>query len=148
MDVREGTQKILDEFGSRIGFLGYQIINLSLSGQSCDVTFYKRKAALDVKIDPKINIALMYGAGADKLQELLEHISLSNGEVVSINDIWVINPMPNGGISQEELASADLSLGDQKVGASGETMREVIRQVYHCESAAEEELFLRRYIAS
>ena len=89
-------------------FLGQQIIELSRCGQKCDVTFFNSQPAIDVKIDPKINYALMYGAGAKKLQEMLSRIELSNGSIVSLNDIWVINPMPSGGISEEELAAVNL----------------------------------------
>jgi len=128
--------------------LGHMIITHSMSGQPCDVTFYKKKPALDVTIDPAINLALMYGAGADKLKEMLENIKLSNGDVVSINEIWGVNPMPAGGISEAELAAVDLAEGDQVAGAQGETIRQIIKETYHCESSEEEERFLRRYLAS
>ena len=74
MDAQEGTKRLLELFGSRFGMLGHQILMLSLSEQPCDVTFYRKKPALDVTIDPKIHIALMYGAGAEKLKEMLENI--------------------------------------------------------------------------
>jgi hypothetical protein len=57
MDTKEAMKKIEDAFGSRMGFLGFQITMLSMTGQPCDVTFYKKKPAIDVKIDQKINIA-------------------------------------------------------------------------------------------
>ena len=75
MDKKEGMKRIEERFGSHAGLLGYLIINLSISGQPCDVTFFKRDPAINVKIDPKINIALMYGAGAGKLKEMLEKIT-------------------------------------------------------------------------
>jgi hypothetical protein len=90
----------------------------------------------------------MYGGGAEKLQQMLEQISLSNGEVVSFAKIWTIFPMPQGGIAEEELAAVDLSGGDDVSGPNGETVREMIRAVYHCESKEEEDKFLRRYLAS
>ena len=57
--------------------------------------FFKRKPALNVKIDQKLSLALMYGAGPKKLQEMLDNISLSDGQVVSFSEIWVILPMPD-----------------------------------------------------
>ena len=121
---------------------------LSMTGQPCDVTFFKKKPALGVRISQKANVALMYGAGAEKLKELLEKIELSNGDRVSITEIWTLNPMPPDGFSEEELNAVDLSAADQKAGPNGETIREMIRQTYHCESSAEEEKYLRRFMAS
>ena len=148
MDQQEAMKKLNDKFGDSRGLLGYQLLTLSTSGQPCDVTFFKRKPMLDVKIDQRLSLALMYGAGPDKLQEMLESISLSNGEKVRFGDIWMVLPMPSQGFSPEELAAVDLSRGEQKCGLQGETVREIIRTVYHCESKDEEEKFLRRYLAS
>jgi hypothetical protein len=90
----------------------------------------------------------MYGAGAKKLSELLGNIHLSNGDAVSINEIWVIFPMPKGGFTKEELAAVDLAEGDKRAGPKGETVREMIRNVYQCTTTAEEDRFLRRFLAS
>ena len=141
-------KKVEEQFGSRTAFLGYQLVMLSTMGQPCDVTFYKKEPVLDVKIDQQLGLALMYGAGATKLKELLENIPLSNGARVSINEIWTVHPMPLGGISDEELAAVDLTDGEEKVGPNGETLRQMIRETYHCKSTAEEDVYLRRYIAS
>src|SRR5713226_4895567 len=126
--------------------LAHMIIHLSMSGQPCDVTFRDRKPALNVKIDESISLALMYGAGAKKLKEKLDRIRLSNGEELSVNEIWVVLPMPAGGFSDKELAEVDLADGEEQFGPSGETIREMIRNVYHCKSKEEEEKFLRRYL--
>jgi len=56
--------------------------------------------------------------------------------------------MPVGGLSEKELAAVDLGEGEQRFGPNGETLREMIRNVYHCKTNDEEELFLRRYLAS
>ncbi len=148
MDTKELIGKLETEFGSRLGFLGYQILMLSMTGQKCDITFFKKKPAIDVKIDQQINLAVMYGAGAKKLQEMLENIKLSNGDSVSISEIWTINPMPAGGFSKEELDSVDMDEAEQEVGPDGETLREMIKNTYHCESKDEEDYYLRRFIAS
>lgn len=148
MDIKEAINKLLEHYGSREAFLGNQLITLSMSGQPCDVTFYDRKPAIDVKIDPKISIALMYGAGAKKLNEILMNMKLSNGDVVSIEEIWTINPIPKGGISQEELDQVDMSKAEEKVGPNGETLRKMISDTYHCSNGEEENHYLRRFIAS
>lgn len=148
MDTKERIAKLEKEFGSRVGFLGHQILMLSMYGQKCDITFFKKKPAIDVKIDQQINLALMYGAGAKKLQEMLENIKLSNGDSVSIGEIWTINPMPSGGFTKEELDSVDMTEAKQEAGPNGETLREMIKNTYHCKSKDEEDYYLRRFIAS
>ena len=148
MDTKEMIAKIEKEFGSRMGFLGYQILMLSMTGQKCDITFFKKKPAIDVKIDQQITLALMYGAGAKKLQEMLENIKLSNGDSVSIGEIWTINSIPKGGFTKEELDAVDMTEAEKEAGPNGETLREMIKNTYHCKSKDEQDYYLRRYIAS
>jgi hypothetical protein len=89
-------------------------------------------------VPQKISLALLYGAGPEKLHEMLSSIKFSDGTIASIGEIWTVNPMPSGGISEEDLESVDLSQGD----------KEMIRQSYHCQSKQEEDRYLRRYLAS
>jgi hypothetical protein len=124
------------------------IVTLSMSGQPCDVIFRDRAPILNVKIDDSISLALLYGAGAKRLAEKLQQIRLSNGEVVGISEIWTVLPMPAEGFTDDELAEVDLADGEQQAGPNGETVREMIRNVYHCASKEDEEKFLRRYLAS
>lgn len=147
-DKQKALQKLQEHFGDRIGLLGFTILTLSMSGQPCDVTFYKRKPAIDVKIDSKITLAIIYGAGPKKMAHMLENIKLSNGEVASITEIWTVHPMPEKGFSDEELAAVNLADGDGVFGQQGETIREMIRNVYHCVTKNEEDNYLRRYLAS
>ncbi|MGB8523231.1 MAG: hypothetical protein WCD43_09705 [Candidatus Acidiferrales bacterium] len=147
-DKKDMKEKLEKQFGGPTGILAHLILTLSTSGQPCDVAFHKKKPALNVKMDPKITIALMYGAGAKKIQEILRNIELSNGDTISIDDIWMVFPMPANGFSKEELEEVDLAAGEEKWGPKGETIREMIRNLYHCESKEEEEKYLRRYLAS
>ena len=48
-----------DIFGSRMAYLGHFVLTLSRTGQPCDVTFFKRKPTINVKIDPQIHLALV-----------------------------------------------------------------------------------------
>jgi hypothetical protein len=148
MDCSEQTQRFIEHFGSHSSYVAKLLIDLSMSQQPCDVTFYKREPILDVRAPKNIALALMYGAGAEKLQELLQTIDFSDGTSVGFGEIWTINPMPSGGISNEDLESVDLSQGDVVAGLNGETVREIIRQTYHCESKRDEDHYLRRYLAS
>ena len=105
MDTKEAMKRIQEVFGSRYEFLGHQLIMLSMTGQPCDVTFADNPPAIDVKIDQKLHIALMYGAGAKKLKEMLDSIKLSNGSTIGITDIWTMNPMPKDGFTQDRVAA-------------------------------------------
>jgi hypothetical protein len=148
MDVEEGKRRVREVFGSREQMLGSMLIDLSRSGQPCDVTFYDRKPILDVKVPQSIFLALAYGAGPKKLKQMLDRIQFSDGTTVSFGEIWTINPMPVGGFKDEELADVDLKEAEQRLGDGGETMREMISKTYHCQSKKEEDRFIRRFIAS
>lgn len=148
MDQEEAMKRLLETFGSREGHLGYQLITLSTFGQPCDVTFYKRKPILNVRVDQQLGLSMMYGAGARKLQEMLERIKFSDGTVARFGEIWTINPMPKGGFTDEELSAVNMAEAEEKVGPNGETLRKMISDTYHCKAAEEEDYYLRRFIAS
>ncbi len=76
-------KKLEGQFGGRVGFMGYQILTLSQSGQPCDITRYNQQPLLDVVIDPKIAIAMMYGVGPAKLMQLIDPVPLADGRSVS-----------------------------------------------------------------
>lgn len=136
------------QFGGREGYLAWQIVELSRSQQPCDVTHYETPPAFDVTIDPQISIALMYGAGVQKLQELLNSFKLSDGTRTGFGKIWTINPMPKGGFTDAELAAVNMSEAEELVGPNGETLRQMLRDTYRPASAEEEDRIVRRFIAS
>ncbi len=144
---QEAIKRLEQNIGSREEMLAYSLTMLSTSGQPTDVTFYKRKPLLDVKVSTKIGAARFYGL-ENYLPRLLKRIEFSNGAVAGLGEIWTINPMPKGGFSAEELACVDLSKGEERHGPRGETLRTMIRNTYHCNSRNETDYFLRRWIAS
>lgn len=148
MNHQKMIKAIEDKFGSREGLLFKLLYHLALMGQACDITFRNRKPAINVTIKHDFVYALMYGCGWQKLGEMLSSIKLSNGETISINDIWTVNPMPKEGFSEEQLKQADMSEAEEKVGPNGETFREMIRNTYHCDNKEEEDYYLRRFILS
>lgn len=148
MNTRDAAQTLLNHFGSREAFLGSMLVNLSVTGQPCDITFYSRQPVIDVVVDQRIHIALMYSAGPKKLHELLQNISLSNSESCRLDEIWTINPMPKGGIPANELQAVDMSHAVERVGPNGQTLRKMIAETYHCKSHEEEDVFIRRFLAS
>lgn len=145
--LKRGRDILKNRFGSHEEFIFHQLLQTALSGSRCDVTLFNGKPHIDVKVVPKFMYGLMYGAGAKKLAELLSEIPLSDGSTVSFSQIWTINSMPDS-ISQAELDAVDLSQADKKSGPNGETLREMIPKTYHCSSRAEEDKYLRRFIAS
>ncbi len=144
---QEAVKRLKQHFGSREGMLMHTLTMLSTSGQPTDVTFYRRKPFIDVKVSTKVGAARYYGLESH-LPSVLERIEFSNGAVASLGEIWTINPMPMGGFSAEELASVDLLQGEERHGPRGETLRKMIRKTYHCKSRKETDYFLRRWIAS
>lgn len=145
----EIVAKFTKKFGdNRTVMLGSMILDYSIAQNKCDVCFFKHPPALDVKIDERISLALMYGAGGKKLQEMLGAIRLSNGDVVSLGDIWMIFPMPPDGISEQELAAVDMAKGEEEWGPNGETIREMIKNLYQCKTDEEVDKYVRRYLAS
>ena len=147
-EINNAIEEIINSYGSWHVFLGKLIIELSMTGQPCDITFHNKPPSVNVIIDKNIHVALMYGAGAEKLKNMLENIKLSNGTTISIADIWTINPMPSNGFSQEDLDAIDLLQAEDKVGPNGETLRKMISDTYQCKSRKDEDYYLRRFIAS
>ncbi|EJJ28070.1 hypothetical protein [Rhizobium sp. CF142] len=148
-DFEQMKKAMLDTFGSREGHLGWQIIELSRSGQPCDITFFKRAPIINTKISERISTALMYGAGAAKLKELFESIEFGNGERAGFGEIWTINPMPAGGFTVEELAAIDMSEVDRPEQAyGGKSLRDVIKDTYRPTTDEQLDLYIRRWIAS
>lgn len=127
--------------------LASSLINLSTFGGRCDVTFFNRPPLLDVKVPERIALALGYGAGAKKMQQLLSSIEFSDGTIASLGEIWMLFPLPKSGISPEQLAEVDLKDADSP-SPNGKSMREMIKEMYQCKSRDEEDRFLRRYMAS
>jgi hypothetical protein len=148
LSPQNAIKRLEQHFGSREAMLGSMLITLSTTGQPTDVTFYHRRPLLDVKVREGLGAAMMYGAGPKKLQELMGRIEFSDGTVVGLDEIWTINPMPKGGIPQADLDAVGLAEAEAKVGPNGETMRHMVRATYHCKTRADEDRFLRRFIAS
>jgi hypothetical protein len=144
---QEAIKRLEQHFGDRVGMLTHTLTLLSTSGQPTDVTFYKRKPILDVRVSAKLGAARLYGL-EDHVPRLLRRIEFSNGMTANISEIWTINPMPMDGFTQEDLDNVDLAEGERQAGPQGETIRKMIRKTYHCKSNKETDYYLRRWIAS
>ena len=85
------------------------------------------------------------------MQPLLSHLEIATPDgdaTVSLADIWILAPMPKAGISDLELASVDLKLGDEPTGATGKTIKEIVKETYRPKDDDEHEYYLRRFLAS
>ena len=80
---QEAIKRLEQHFGSREGMLTHTLTMLSTSGQPADVTFYRRKPILNVKVSTKIGAARLYGLES-QLPRLLKRIEFSNGVVASL----------------------------------------------------------------
>lgn len=145
--TQEAIKRLEQHFGSREKMLTHNLTILSSSGQPADITFYRRKPLINVQICTKIAAARLYGLES-QLPRILKRIPFSNGVVVSLAEIWTVNPMPIGGFTDEELAAVDLAEGEAQHGPNGETLRKMIRKTYRCKSRKETDFYLRRWIAS
>src|SRR5262249_172207 len=122
--------------------------------QQFDVTFYQREPILDVRLDRDFAREFMTALGCWKrhefvrrLQPLIQCIVFSDGTKTHVDDIWTITYMPDG-ITIARLDGAGLVMAETKAGYGGETIRQMICATYRCGSAAEEDWFVRRWIAS
>jgi hypothetical protein len=149
VDLADARRRLEEHFGSAAGVKAWMLISLSSSGQPTDVTFYRRRPILDVKVDNGLGTALLNGISARELANRFNsRVEFSDGTIAGLSEIWTINPMPMGGISPAELAAVDLAEAEAKYGPQGETLRQMIRETYRCRDRVEEDHFLRRWIAS
>ena len=146
--IKQAHDQLVAKMGGREGFMGWQLCQLASSGQPTDVTFYRREPILDVTVDPKLLRPFLYGWPVRRVQRAFEHIRFSDGTVVSLGEIWTLNPMPKEGFTAEQLAAVDMTQAEVQAGLNGETIRQMIRETYHCRSQAEEDFYVRRWIAS
>jgi hypothetical protein len=96
---QEAMQRLEQHFGGREGMLTHTLTMLSTSGHPMDVTFYRRKPILDVRVSTKLGAARLYGLESH-VPRVLKRIEFSNGVVASLSEIWTVNPMPVEGVAQ------------------------------------------------
>lgn len=146
--IQAAKKVIQDKFGSRLAFVFNQLDFVATHKVKCDITLLSSAPHIDVTVNPDFSYAMMYGAGAQKMSEMLSMIKLSDGSTISIKEIWTINQMPQKGFTTEELSEVDISAGDQVAGQQGETVREMIAATYRCTTDEEVDHYLRRFLAS
>ncbi|EFW77346.1 hypothetical protein [Pseudomonas savastanoi] len=124
-----------------------RLVDLSRREGYCDITFYNRDPLIGVRLSPKLNAALMYGAGAQKMANLFDQVETRTGAAFRATDVWVIVEFPHGLPTDDDLAEVDLADGDAEV-VPGVSMRQMAKEVYRCADDSEAERMLRRILAS
>jgi hypothetical protein len=148
MDAGKRRENLVALLGARAGVLASMLCRLSETGRWCDVTFFRRCPLFDVRVDPNLAAAVDAATTVRRIRALCGAITFSDGSAAGVADIWMVHPMPRGGVPQSALDAVDLSEAEQVVGPNGETLRQIIREAYRCSSREEEDRILRRYLAS
>ena len=148
IDTNDAMKRLQDQFGDKMGFLRFMLLRLSKTGQPCDVTFYHREPIVDVRLDQQLFITFAYGNAHKRLADMLNAIRFSDASTAAISEIWTINLMPQDGFTDQQLADVKLDVAESTVGPNGETLRQMIRNTYHCTTVNQEDIYLRRFIAS
>lgn len=124
-----------------------RLVDLSRREGYCDITFRNREPLIGVRLSPRLNAALMYGAGAEKMAQLFDHVETRSGTVFRAVDVWVIVEFPDGLPSDKELAEVDLADGEAEV-VPGVSMRQMAKEIYRCTDDVQAERMLRRILAA
>ena len=128
------------------------LVHALISGQRCDNRTFDGKLYLEAAFNEQIGLAIMYGVGAEKLAKMLENISITTKEgkeiKLSFSNIWMIIPIPKGGISKSDMEKVDIVEGDEIVEGTDKPLKETIREIYNCKTDEETEYYLKRYLAT
>ena len=150
-EIENARQQMNAFFPSQSSYLLLQLQHYAQTMQRFDVTFLDREPILDVHLNREfarqLNVALR-AKNAKLTTKLLKRLHFSDGATAHIDSVWTINYVPPGGFTIAQLEDADLALAETRAGPHGETVREMIRATYRCASAAEEDWFVRRWVAS
>ena len=152
-EERKRIEAVIDkELGGTEGVMIRTLLISAIAEQPIDITTVKGKRFLEVTVDPSFIYPLIYGAGPRRRATVMENIKIKDRQghksMVSFNDIWIILPMPKEGFTDEELRGVNIADGEQVNPSTGEKLRDMIRNSYHCKDESEVDYFLRRYLAS
>ncbi len=128
------------------------LVTCNLSGQPIDITTYSGRRLLNCEVAGEFATHLRSAYRPEVYEYRVQNIKVRpRGEpetTVALDDIWLLNPMPKEGISEDALKNADLKDADEFNPLLGTSLRDSIRRGYHCKDEAETDYFLRRFIAS
>jgi hypothetical protein len=110
-------------------------------GTTFDATFSDREPILGVTLEQgfarELSTALVHGADAPEIKDLLEHVTFSDDTVFRMSEVWALNYMPNG-------------LDVSSVRSSASAVRRARNHLQHLSLpiARREDHFIARWIAS
>ncbi len=158
MHLKEG-QKLTDlndllyeQFGFKGVYLFEQFCNQAAVSDFCDICT-KDKVYLNAIIDRSVlaSINSVNRGGLDGFYEATSNVSIvyDGGKKASIDfkDVVALYPMPGGDPSENDLLDVDMDEGDDLMGQSSRTIREVIADHYKCKDEGETKKFVRRFLA-
>jgi hypothetical protein len=129
----------------RLEYIENTLIFLSIHGQPFDMTTYSGNRFLDCKLVGEFAMHLEGAYRQETHAYRIANIAFKSGDnseqSIDIKDIWIINPLPPKGISDDMLAAADLA-------SAGTELRQMIKESFHCKDDGETDYFLRRFLAS
>jgi hypothetical protein len=141
----KGLQRMPSDEGHRLRVIVSMLIYCNLYQQLFDMTTSDGRRFLDCTIPGEFATHLYGAYRPEVLEYRLGNIPIRAGDGtearVALSDIWILNPLKPGGISQKDMAAADVSKVDGR-------LKEMIRRGFHCRNKKELDYFLRRYIAS
>jgi hypothetical protein len=153
--LEDARRRMIELFPTRFSHVMWNLEHYARTLQKFDTTFCQREPILDVHLNrgfARKFVAAVEHCAIDlfvrQLRALTRRIVLSDGTTTHIDDIWTIKYMPDDGITIAQFDSADIAEAEVKAGYGGETVHQMIRETYRCASAAEEDWFVRRWIAS
>lgn len=148
-EFEQAFHRYIESIGGRDAMLRRNMTLIARNGQPCDVITRSRKRYIDVRLHHSLIASFMYGIRRD-VDPPDRILLIQEGKVIAQirpGDIWIVNPMPEQGFTEEELRSVDISEGDHRA-PNGLTLRQMIRDSYNCRTEAECDYFLRRFLAS
>ena len=90
-------------------------------GTTFDATFSDRESILEVILDQgfarEFSTALMHGADAPEIKNLLEHVTISDDTVFRMSEIWALNYIPD----DLDVSSVDMAGAEEINGLGSET---------------------------
>jgi hypothetical protein len=112
-----------------------------------EATFSNREPILEVTLDQgfarEFSMALMHGADAPEIKNLLEHVTSSDDTVFRMSEIRALNYMPN----DLNVSSVDMAHAEEIIGLGGRRARNHPQHL-SLPIARREDHFIARWIAS
>jgi hypothetical protein len=128
------------------------LATFKLNRQPVDITTHDGRRLLECDIVGEFATHMMNAYRGEVYEYRVRNIRVKpRGDIettVSLDNIWLLNPMPKEGFSEEMLKNVDLRDADKFDPLIGASLRESIRRGYHCKNESETDFFLSRFIAS